>query len=148
MPLAPGVTVRVVAARPTVVVATTSWRDFPTQWPPMLDEVHACVRRHGSASQGCNVMLYKDDIPNVEVGVELIVPCVLDSPVIRSALPSGEVAMTVHRGPYQDLGVAHETVTRWCAENGLALADPRWEVYGDWRDDPAELETDSYYLLR
>jgi effector-binding domain-containing protein len=143
------VTVATVDARPTAVVAaTTTWRDFPTQWKPMLDEVYACFRRHDSAKQGCNVMLYKDDVPNVEVGVELIAPCVLDGPVIRSALPAGEVVMTVHRGPYQDLGVAYDRLQRWCDESGRALAGPRWEVYGDWREDPADLETKVYYLLR
>ncbi|MGO8958036.1 MAG: GyrI-like domain-containing protein [Streptosporangiaceae bacterium] len=149
MSLPPDVTVTHVAERPTAVIAaTTTWRDFPMQWKPMLDQVYACLRRHGSAGQGCNVMLYKDDIPQVEVGVELITPCVLDSPVIRSRLPAGEVAMTVHRGPYQDLRAAHDIVTHWCAANGRALAGPRWEVYGDWSDDPAELETEVYYLLR
>jgi len=118
------------------------------RWRPMLDEVYACLRRHGSAHQGCNVMLYKDDVPNVEVGVELIAPCVLDGPVIRSALPAGEVAMTVHRGPYEDLGAAYESLTRWCADNDRAVAGPRWEVYGDWRADPAELDTEVYFLLR
>lgn len=143
------VTVRIVAARPTAVVAAeTTWQDFPSTWRPMLDEVYACLKRNGSAHQGCNIMLYKDDVPNVEIGVELIAPCTLDGPVVESALPAGEVAMTVHRGPYQDLGVAHERVKRWCADNGRALAGPLWEVYGDWREDPAELETEVYHLLR
>jgi hypothetical protein len=39
-------------------------------------------------------------------------------------------------------------VVRWCAEQGRPLAGPRWEIYGDWREDPAELETEVYYLLR
>jgi effector-binding domain-containing protein len=145
----PEVRVATVSARPTAVVAmTTAWRDFGAQWKPMLDEVYACLQRHDSAKQGCNVMLYKDDVPNVEVGVELIAPCVLDQPVVRSALPAGDVAMTVHRGPYQDLGVAHDRVKRWCSDNGRALAGPSWEAYGDWREDPADLETEVYYLLR
>jgi len=113
----------------------------------MLDEVYACLRRHNSAKQGCNVMLYLDDVAHVEVGVELIAPCVLDDPVVRSALPAGDVAMTVHQGPYQDLGVAHDRVKRWCTDNGRALAGPRWEIYGDWRENPADLETEVYYLL-
>jgi effector-binding domain-containing protein len=142
------VTVAVVAARPTAVVAATvNWADFPAQWRPMLDEVYACLRRQGSR-QGCNVMLYMDDPARAEVGVELIAPCVLESPVVQSSLPGGEVAMTVHHGPYQDLGVSHKLVTDWCASNGRELAGPRWEVYGDWREDPAELETEVCYLLR
>ena len=149
MAMNPAVTVTHVTERPTAVVAaTTNWRDFPSQWKPMLDQVYACLGAHDSARQGSNVMLYKDDVPHVEVGVELIAPCVLDSPVIQSALPAGEVAMSVHRGPYQELGVAHDAVTRWCAANARSLAGPRWEIYGDWREDPAELETEVYYLLR
>ncbi len=144
----PAVTVSVVAGRPTAVVAaTTTWQDFPAQWKPMLDHVYACLHRHGSSGQGRNVMLYKNDIPQVEVGVELIAPCVLDGPVIRSALPAGEVAMTVHRGPYRDLRTAHDTVIQWCAAEQRNMAGPRWEIYGDWREDPADLETEVYYLL-
>jgi effector-binding domain-containing protein len=147
MSIQPDVTITVVAARPTAVVAaTTNWRDFAAQWRPMLDEVYACLRRQGSR-QGCNVMLYLDDPPRAEVGVELIAPCDLDSPVIQSALPGGEIAMTVHRGSYENLGASHKLVTDWCAANGHELAGPRWEVYGDWRDDPAELETEVCYLL-
>jgi effector-binding domain-containing protein len=144
----PVVTVTTVAERPTAVIAATvNWRDFPTRWKPMLDQVYASLREHDSPKQGCNVMLYKDDPPWAEVGVELIAPCVVDSPVVVSALPAGEVAMAVHRGPYDGLGAAHEAVTRWCAAEGRSLAGPRWEIYGDWHEDQAELETEVYYLL-
>jgi effector-binding domain-containing protein len=145
----PPVVVTTFPARPTAVVAAvTTWQDFPSQWKPMLDQVYACLRRHDSAGQDCNIMLYEDATPRVEVGVELIAPCVLDSPVVRSSLPAGQAAMTVHRGPYGELGRAHEAVVRWCAASGLELAGPRWEIYCDWREDPADLETEVYYLLR
>jgi effector-binding domain-containing protein len=144
-----GVTVTTVTARLTAVVAAeTTWAEFPRRWKPMLDEVYACLARNGGTKQGCNVMLYLDDVPHVEVGVEMITPSVLDGPVIGSSLPAGEVARTVHRGPYGQLGAAHDRVVRWCAEQGRPLAGPRWEIYGDWREDPAELETEVYYLLR
>ncbi len=144
----PVVTVQTVTARPTAVVAAaTTWAEFPRRWKPMLDEVYACLARNGAARQGCNVMLYLDDVPHVEVGVELIRPSVLDGPVVESSLPAGEVAWTVHRGPYEQLGAAHDRVSRWCAEQGRPLAGPRWEIYGDWREDPAELQTEVYYLL-
>jgi effector-binding domain-containing protein len=93
------------------------------------------------------VMLYLDDVPHVEIGVELIRPTVLDGPVIESSLPAGEAAWTVYRGPYEQLGAAHDRVKRWCAEQGRPLAGPKWEIYGDWREDPAELETEVYHLL-
>ncbi|HYY79161.1 MAG TPA: GyrI-like domain-containing protein, partial [Actinomycetes bacterium] len=98
------VTVKDVQPRPTAVVpATTTWEAFPTLWRQLLDEVWACLRASG-IDRGCrNVMLYRDDVPNVEVGVELGQPCPLTGRVVASSLPAGRVAMTVHRGPYAGL---------------------------------------------
>ena len=142
------VTVAEVAARPTAVVAaTTTWQAFPMLWRPLLDEVWACLRANG-ITRGCrNVMLYLDDTPRVEVGVELLQPCPLTGNVVPSTLPAGQVAMTVHRGSYADLRAAHRAVRDWCAAQGRRPAGPRWEVYGPHRDDPAETWTEVYYLL-
>src|SRR6266487_6336058 len=100
------VTVRDVAARPTAVVAaSTTWQEFPTLWGKLLDEVWACLRA-GGIHRGCrNVMLYWDDAPHVEVGVELDQPCPLTGRVVASALPAGQVAMTMHRGIVRRAGV-------------------------------------------
>ena len=92
-------------------------------------------------------MLYRDDVPHVEVGVELDQPARIEGRVVRSELPAGTVAAGVHRGPYENLGITHDAVHRWCAEQGLRLAGPRWEIYGHWHPDPAALETEVYYLL-
>src|SRR5919198_6282804 len=91
------VTVKDVQPRPTAVVpATTTWEAFPTLWRQLLDEVWACLRASG-IDRGCrNVMLYRDDVPNVEVGVELGQPCPLTGRVVASSVPAGRVAMTVH----------------------------------------------------
>jgi effector-binding domain-containing protein len=142
------VTVVDVAAHPTVVVAaTTTWQEFPTLWKELLDEVWTCLRA-GGINRGCrNVMLYRDDVPHVEVGVELNQPCPLTGRVVASSLPAGQAAMTVHRGPYRGLGSAHQAVQHWCAANALAVAGPRWEIYGPHHDDPAEVWTEVYYLL-
>jgi effector-binding domain-containing protein len=142
------VTVADVVARPTAVVAaTTTWRAFPTLWKGLLDEVWACLRA-GGIDRGCpNVMLYWDDVPHVEVGVELSRPCALTGRVVTSALPAGKVAATIHHGPYAGLALAHRAVTDWCAAHGRRLAGPRWEVYGPHCDDPAELRTEVAYLL-
>ncbi len=142
------VTVTEVEARPTAVVtATTTWQEFPALWPELLNEVWACLRANG-IDRGCrNVMLYRDDLPNVEVGVELTRPCPLTGRVVASALPAGPTAMTVHRGPYAGLAAAHQAVQAWCAAHGRQPAGPRWEVYGPHSDDPAEVWTEIYYLL-
>jgi effector-binding domain-containing protein len=53
----------------------------------------------------------------------------------------------VHRGSYEHLAAAHDAVHRWCADNGHTVAGPRWEIYGDWREDEAELETEVVWQL-
>jgi effector-binding domain-containing protein len=137
-----------VAARPTAVVAaTTTWPEYPAVWRTLLDEVWPCLRA-GGIERGCrNVMLYLNDIPQVEVGVELMQPCPLTGRVVASQLPAGSVAMTVHYGPYADLGAAHQAVHDRCAAEGRRLAGPRWEVYGPHDPDPAKVWTEVYYLL-
>ena len=135
-------------ARPTAVIAAaTTWQEFPSLWPELLGEVWACLHA-GGIRRGCrNVMLYLDDVPHVEVGVELSQPCPLTGRVVASALPAGQAAMTVHRGAYAGLGAAHRAVLDWCAAQGLRPAGPRWEIYGPHRVDPAEVWTEVYCLL-
>ena len=141
-------TMTAVEARPTAVVpATTTWQEFPTLWRELSDEVWACLHA-GGINRGCrNIMLYRDDVPHVEVGVELLVPCPLAGRVIASALPAGKVAMTVHWGPYSRLGEAHRAVIDWCAAQGKQKTSTRWEVYGPHNDDPAKVWTEVYWLL-
>ncbi len=142
------VTVAEVIARPTVVVAaTTTWPGFPTLWKGLLNEVWTYLRAKG-VDHGCrNVMLYLDDLPRVEVGVEARPPGSLTGRVVASSLPAGQVAMTTHRGSYAGLGAAHRAVIDWCAERGNRLAGPRWEVYGPHIAKPAEIWTEVYWLL-
>jgi effector-binding domain-containing protein len=142
------VTVVAVAARPTAVVpATTTWPEFPALWRQLLDEVWDCLRA-GGITRGCrNIMLYHDDVPNVEVGVMLDRPCPLTGRVVASTLPAGTAAMTVHRGPFTGLGAAHDAVHAWCAANGQRLTGTRWEIYGPHNDDPAQQWTEVYWLL-
>jgi len=92
-------------------------------------------------------MLYRDDIPNVEVGVLAIGLFSDTGTVICSVLPAGVTAAVTHRGPYAELDRAHRAIGDWCAVHGHKLAGPRWEIYGHWREDPDELETEVYYLL-
>ena len=59
------------AATPTAVVReTTTWERWPTLWGELLGEVWAFLRS-ADLQTGRNVMLYLDDVPNVEVGVEV-----------------------------------------------------------------------------
>lgn len=133
------VTVERVEPAPTAaVIATTTWAEFPTLWRPMLDAVWAFLRSdapEGLYTHGHNVMLYKDDVPNVEVGVQVAGPFDPAGDVVASSLPGGLVATATHTGPIAAIGETHAAVCRWVAASGYELAGPRWEVYGD--PDPA-----------
>jgi effector-binding domain-containing protein len=142
------VSVKTVAAQPTAVIAAaTTWAEFPTLWPTLLDEVYAFVRSGGATQDGHNVMLYRDDVPNVEVGVQVAGPFEPTGRVVPSVLPAGEVASTMHGGPYDALEEAHVALKAWCQSHRRTLTKVRWEIYGDWHEDPADLETEVCYLL-
>ena len=146
------VSVAVQPRRPiAAVAATTTWHRFPGQWRGMLDQVWACLRQAG-VKGGCNVMLYRD-LPTaghvaVEVGVEVSEPLGVTGAVMMSALPAGLAAGTTHRGPYEEIDAAHQAVLRWCATQRRETTGERWEVYGDWHEDPAQLQTMIFYRLR
>jgi effector-binding domain-containing protein len=142
------VTIETVLARPTAVIAAaTSWQEFPVMWRQLSGEVWACLRASG-IERGCpNVILYRDSTPTVEVGVLLDQPCALSGRVVFSTLPGGTVARTIHRGPFTDLGGAHDALRDWCAHQDLRLTGTRWEVYGPHHDDPALQWTEICWLV-
>jgi effector-binding domain-containing protein len=140
--------------RPTAVIGqTTTWEEFPHVWGQLLDEVYRFVRTRNDLATGDgaelwqNVMLYRDDRPEIEVGVLVSESFEPAGRVIASELPGGEVARANHRGDYARLGVTHDAVRDHVAAHGRELAGPRWEIYGHWREDPSELETEVFWLL-
>jgi effector-binding domain-containing protein len=92
-------------------------------------------------------MLYKDDRPAVEVGVLAPRAFTPQGRIAASQLPAGRVATAVHRGDYARLGEAHDAVIAYTDARGLTRAGPRWEIYGHWREDLSQLESEVYWLL-
>jgi len=137
-----------VHAQPTAVIAeATTWEAYPEVWPRLLDEVWSTVRpSRDEIGPGRNVMLYKDDVPNVEVGVEVAGSFAPVGRVVASALPAGSVLMATHRGSW-DVGPAHRAVVDECDRLGLERVGPRWEVYGHF-NEPGDEEVEIYYLVR
>lgn len=129
------VTLKTVDRTPTaVVMAATTWAEFPGLWRPMLDQVWGFLR--GSAPDGLwtdghNVMLYNDDVPNVEVGVQVTGSFESCGPVVPSALPGGLVAAATHSGSVARIHETHDAVRDWATSHGYRPAGPRWEIYGD-----------------
>ncbi len=142
-----------VSTRPLAVVRRqAALHELARVVPEACGEVWRVVKAQMIAGAGRHVALYLDDKINLEVGVELDTPFAGHGAVVGSATPAGAVATTVHFGPYNRLGAAHEAIRTWCAANGHTPAGPNWEIYGHWLDewnnDPAKIRTDVFYLLK
>lgn len=145
------VTVKTIEPTPTaVVVAATTWADFPTTWGLMLDQVWSFLRgdaAQGLSKQGHNIMLYKDDVPNVEVGVQVSGSFEPVGRVVASTLPGGLVGAATHTGPIAEIGETHQAVCAWSTAQGYRLVGPRWEIYGDPDPSTGAFEVDVFWSL-
>jgi len=123
-------------------------------WRPALDQVWAFLRTHpGLRTDGHNIFLYhhpaqRSDPMDVDFGVEVVREFEPSGEVKPVRTPRGEVALATHVGPYDRLAQAHDAIHAWARANDRTFAGQSWEVYGDWNDDPAKLETTIMYLLR
>jgi effector-binding domain-containing protein len=137
--------------RAAVVRQWLKWTELGGNLIPLLDRVYVAVRAGQIIQTGQNIFIYRDgsrDGATVEVGVEVAEQFQPVGEIIYSETPAGDVAAATHTGPYSGLAETHQAVHRWCRDHGHALAGTSWEVYGDWREDPAQLETEVCYALR
>ncbi|HKS83098.1 MAG TPA: GyrI-like domain-containing protein [Candidatus Acidoferrales bacterium] len=122
-------------------------------WRPALDQVWQFLRSQpGLRTDGHNVFLYhhpsrRDEPMEVDFGVEVARDFAPSGEVRPVETPAGEAAVGVHVGPYDRLGAAHDAIHEWSRTSGRKFAGWSWEIYGDWSDDPAKLETTIVYLL-
>ena len=121
-------------------------------WKPALDLVWEFLRLHeGLRTDGHNCFLYQhpargEETMVVDFGVQVVRPFQNAGEVICTETPAGEVAMTTHIGSYGKLPAAHQAINSWRAATGRA-SGVSWEIYGDWTNDEAKLETQVVYLL-
>jgi effector-binding domain-containing protein len=103
----------------------------------MLDKVWSFLGAapEGLYKDGHNIMLYKDNVPNVEVGVQVTRAFEAEGDVRASSLPGGRAATARHTGPMGMIGDTHNAIRSWCAAHGHQLTGQCWEIYGD--PDPA-----------
>jgi hypothetical protein len=147
------VTIAPVASRRLAAVRRRIPRtEIGASWGPALDQVWTFLRANpGLRDDGHNVFVYRHlggGIMDAAFGVEVVRDFEAQGEVEPICMPEGEAASLVHVGDYAGLGVAHDRVMAGIAEAGRAQAGLFWEIYGDWTEDPAKLETTVGYLLR
>jgi effector-binding domain-containing protein len=116
----------------------------------MLNKVWSFLRGdapEGLYKQGHNIMLYKDDVPHVEIGVQVSGSFDPADHVLASTLPGGLVAIAAHTGPIAKIGDTHQAVCEWGKANGYRLAGPCWEIYGDPNPSTGDFDVDVFWSL-
>jgi hypothetical protein len=147
--------VEVEPRRTAVIAVTVAWEEFPTLWRPMLDEVYTFVRQcpeFAAATEGTsgphwtNVMLYRREAPNVEVGVLAPSAFTPQGRVIGSELPAGRAVTATHLDDAAQIGTTHDAVREYARDHRLATTGVRWEVYGH-PDGSGDFATEVFHLL-
>ncbi len=113
-----------VVAAFTTLGAEINRSALTTSGPPMLIYHHVV----DAESEG-----------DIEVCVPVSVPFSGGAGTIGRTLESTKLAVTDHRGPYDELAPAYQVLTAWITEKGYELAGPPREVYvNDPRTVPPE----------
>jgi effector-binding domain-containing protein len=148
------VTVETVSARTLAAVRRKVRIDqIGTAWRPVLDLVWKFLSQHSELrGDGHNIFLYhhpanRNDAMDVDFGVQVLRSFPQEGEVSSTETPAGKVATALHIGPYERLGETHGAIHAWAAANKIKFAGKSCEIYGDWSDDPAKLQTRVEYLL-
>jgi len=123
-------------------------------WGPALGQVWDFIRTQpGLRTDGHNIFLYHHPAqPGAPIlcdfGVEVTRTFESAGEVYATLTPEGEVAVAVHRGPYNRMHEAYEAIAKWMAANRRESAGHSWEIYGDPAPNPADTETTVVHLLK
>jgi hypothetical protein len=123
-------------------------------WGPAVGKVWDFIRSQpGLWTVGHNIFLYHHPTqPGAPIlcdfGVEVTRAFETAGEVYATETPGGEVAVAVHRGPYNLMNEAHDAIRKWMTANRREFAGHSWEIYGDPTPDPADTETTVVYLLK
>jgi len=100
--------------------------------PQAFVRLMACVGP-GGYGQGMPGLVMHEMQPPRPADVEIFMPVArpFDPPegIVVTTLPGGPMAVTVHTGPYDGAGAAHEAVAEWIGEHGRKIAGPPRELF-------------------
>jgi effector-binding domain-containing protein len=152
--MAINVSVETVPARTLAAVRrTVLLSQIGAAWRPALDQVWQFLSQHpGLRGDGHNIFLYhhpasRSEPMDVDFGVQVTRSFPNEGEVFATETPAGKVVAALHIGPYARLGETHDAIHAWVAVNKMTFAGKSWEIYSDWSEDPAKLETRVEYLL-
>ncbi len=135
-------------ARPTAVVAaTTTWQEFPSLWGRLLDQVYECLATIDPAT-GCTTSCStRTTSPRSRSASRCTCRSLPRAMSSRQRCPRALPRWRSTAARTTGSGRPTTPIWEWCKKNQRRPAGPRWEIYGDWHEDPSQLVTEVYYLL-
>jgi effector-binding domain-containing protein len=138
------VTVKQLPAQPVAATrATTTLREITAAIGRGMAAVEAELERQGIEPAGPPLVVYHAEQvldTDTSAPIEICWPVAArfegTGEVYGTELAAGPAAVTVHRGPYAEIGPAYHTVSGWIADHGHELAGGPREVY---LNDPAKV---------
>ena len=133
--------IRTIEAQPTIAVRLeTTQAALKDVFDTQLPRVSAALEDTGAIMVGPPFARYREfgpDRVDVEIGAPIAaVPAGLaaiaetpDGVIGASSLPAGEIAATVHEGPFDGLEATYDALAAWIAEQGRVAGMGPWEVY-------------------
>ena len=152
------VTVRELPAQPVAATRTTSnLREISSAISTGVHQLLAELGARGIEPAGpLQVVYHADQVLDEETAAPIEICFPVAAPfegtgqVYGTELPAGPAAVTLHRGPYAEIGPAYHTVSGWIQDHGHELAGGPREVY---LNDPgqvaeAELRTEVQWPIK
>jgi len=88
---------------------------------------------------------------DIEISIPVAGSFESEGDVYGAVIGGGLVASTIHRGPYDQVGPAYQTLTAWIPEHGHEIAGPSREIYltdPQRTPNPADYVTEIVFPIR
>lgn len=95
--------------------------------------IFGALTNSGHAPSGAPLVIYHEMGADGPGEIEIAIPCtdvsMLGDGVEVRTLDDVDAAVTVHHGPYDELGATYHALTSWMEEHGHEAAGPPREIY-------------------
>ena len=133
------ITTEVVDEQPTVVADATLRVEAIGPWVrKVFGMIAAAVGSDIAGPPFARYRMLGDEEFEVEAGFPVAGPVQVVGELRDSSLPGGTAAVTMHVGPYDQLGQAYEALSAWVSEHGGTPTGAPWECYLSEPDVPPE----------